>query len=130
MKLDSNAIGKVVSFDTYEGKKLKNLKLISLLDGATMLAIGQDPVAGHKQNLPYLPAPKPVAYTEYLYAKFADIEGKSSYYGVPWVKESSIVVNANPGRIIRMPTAMAEQIESVKEMMVKAGIEDFTIESM
>lgn len=130
MKLDTNAVGKVLNFDTQAGEKFKSLKLISFLDGATMLQIGEDPVAGHKQYLPFIPNPKPVLYTDYLYGKFADVNGKSFYFGIPWVKESSITVVSNPGRIIRMPTATADQIESLKEMMVKSGIEEFTIEQM
>lgn len=130
MKLDSNAIGKTLSFDTVAGEKLKNLKLVSLPDASTLLELGIDVVAKHKEYLPYIANPKPVSHTAYLYAKFVDTNGNRQYYGIPWIKESSVIVNSNPGRIIRMPTATEEQIESLKTMMVKSGIEDFTIEAI
>lgn len=128
MKLDSTNVGKTISFETVAGEKINNLKLVSIPDAATVLALGGDPVAKHRQYLPYIPDPKPLQYTDYLYAKFLDADGKSWYYGIPWIKPTSIVENSNVTYLFRCRNASTEQIDSIKQMMVKSGIEDFTVE--
>lgn len=128
MKLDNNAVGQTLTFTTVAGEKLRNLKLISFLDAQTLLAIGEDPVAGHRQYLPFIPDPKPVRYTDYLYAKFIDANSVPSYYGIPWIIETSIESGGNVPRIMRLPDATDEQIESLKTMALKSGIENFSFE--
>lgn len=128
MNLDMNAIGKTVSFETVAGEKINNLKFITPIDATSVLRFGEDPIAKHKQYLPFIPDPKPVNYTDYLYAKFVDADGKEKYYGIPWIKPTSIVENSDVTYLFRVKNASLEKIESVKQMMVKSGIEDFTVE--
>lgn len=128
MNLDNNAVGKTLSFETVSGEKYRNLKLLSFPDGATVAALGEDPVAKHKQYLPFIPDPKPLAYTDYLYTRFVDADGKAFYFGVPWIKPTSIEENSNVTYLFRVRNATTEQLNSVKVMMTKSGIEDFSVE--
>ena len=130
MKLDSDAFNTTLSFETYAGVKYNNLKFLSLLDSATMQDVGQDPVAGHLQNVVYLPEPQPEAYTDYMYAKFVDAEGNRTYLGVPWVREDSIVNNGTPDVLIMLKAPTQAQIDTMRSIAIASGIENFTVKNL
>jgi len=130
MKLISTNIGKTMTFQTFSGIKYSNQKLVALLDATTVEALGQDPIAGHIQNLPYMKDPKPGAYTDYLYAKFTDADGTPLYLGIPWTDEDSIVQNTTPNYVITLVGPEQAQVDSLKSMMIANGIENFTIKAV
>lgn len=126
MSLDSSNYGQTLSFETYASEKLTNLKLLSILDPETARVFA-DVLGKHKQYLPFLPDPKPILYTDYSYAKFVDANGVTSYYGLPWIKPTSIEVKDTVVYQITLKNSTPAQLASVKQMMVKSGIEDFTV---
>lgn len=129
MNLDINAVGRTLSFELVDGQRVNNLKFVSPIDAASVLAIGLiDPVAQHRNYLPYIPDPKPVKYSDYLYAKFVNADGGSVFYGMPWIKLDSIVENTDVTYLVRVRNASSEQMVSLKAMMVKNGIEDFDVD--
>lgn len=127
MTINYDTINQTLSFDSVAGEKFYNLKLVALLDAATVAALGQDPAARHKQYLPYMAEPLPALYTDYLYGKFVNADGASSYYGIPWIKDSSIVVNNTVVYLITVKNASPSSIDSIKQMMTKSGITDFSV---
>jgi len=130
MKLDSDTLKATLSFETYAGVKYNNLKFLAILDAGTVNDLGQDPFAKHMQNLPYLPDPKPEAYTDYDYALFRDAEGKKTYLGIPWVRESSIVDNGRPDYQMLIISPTQAQLDSLRSMAVASGIENFTLKAI
>jgi len=130
MNLDQDLVKKTISFETYQGERITNLKLLSILDPQTAQALGFDAPAKHVQNYPFLPPGTSDNWQDYMYAKFVDADNKVSYYGVPWVKPESIVINDNPGVRITIIGATQAQIDNVKSMMIGSGISNFTVETI
>jgi hypothetical protein len=130
MKLDSETIDATLSFETHAGVKYNHLKFTGLIDAATMLALGQDPVGLHLQNKPYLPDPKPEAYTDYKYAMFVGADKQRVYLGVPWVREDSIVNNGQPNYIMTIIAPTPAQLDTLRSMAVASGIENFTLKAV
>lgn len=130
MQLDSTALNKTITFDTYEGVRYKNLRFVAILDAGTVTALGFDAPAKHMQNYPYLPPGVSDSYTGYSYAKFLDADNKTYYFGIPWVKPASITENANPVRLITLRNSDDATVASLRSMIIAHGIEDFTIETL
>jgi hypothetical protein len=130
MQLNSDALNKTITFDSYEGPRYKNLRFVSILDAQTVIALGFDAAAKHMQHYPYLPPGVPDSYTGYSYAKFLDANNSVIYMGIPWVKPSSITENANPVRQITLRDTDDATVASLRSMMIAHGIENFTIETL
>lgn len=127
MNLDQELIQKTLTFETYDGVLWRNYKLLSILDPATVLALGYDAPAKHIQHYPFLPAGTSDNWQDYMYAKFSLAGGTVEYLGVPWVKPTSIVINDNPSVNILVRNPSPQQLTSLRSMMVASGIEDFEI---
>lgn len=131
MKLTQDNYGKTLSFETVAGEKFNNLRFISLPDADIVKELGQDPQAKHQQYWPYINDGTPNNYRAYSYAKFIDANDKPQYFGVPWIRESSIVENSSPATRITLPAGTTQdQIDSVRSMIIAAGIEGFTVETL
>lgn len=130
MQLNSDALNKTITFDTYEGVRYKNVRFIGILDAGSVVALGFDAAAKHMQNYPYLPPGVPDSYTGYSYAKLVNANNETLYMGIPWVKPASITENANPVRLITLRNSDDNTLASLRSMMIAHGIEDFTIETM
>lgn len=130
MKLDSSSLQATLSFETYAGVKYNNLKFLAILDAGTVTALGTDAFGLHLQNLPYLPDPKPEAYTDYSYALFRDAEGKKTYLGIPWVREDSIVNKGQPDYQMLILAPTPAQLDSLRSMAIASGIENFTLKAI
>lgn len=128
MSLVSANLNKTYSFETRAGARYKNFKFVAILDAGTVIAMGVDVPALHQQNIPYLPPGSPSSYLDYTYAKFINADGEMLYLAIPWIKQESMVENNAPGYRITVPTATSQQLNSVRSMMVAAGIETFTID--
>lgn len=130
MKLESATLQTTLSFETYAGVKYNNLKFLAILDAGSVIALGQDPVGLHLQNLPYLPAPKPEAYSDYSYALFRDAEGKRTYLGIPWIREDSIINKGQPDYQMLILAPTQAQLDSLRSMAIASGIENFTLKAI
>lgn len=130
MKLDSTTLQATLSFETYAGVKYNHMKFIGMIDAVTMMTLGQDAVGLHLQNKPYLPDPKPEAYTDYSYAIFVGSEKQRVYLGVPWVREDSIVNNGQPNYMMTIIAPTPAQLDTLRSMAVASGIENFTLKAI
>ncbi len=131
MKLSSDNVGKTLSFETVAGEKFNNLKFVSMPDADMVADTGNDPLAKHTQYWPFINDGTPNDFRAYQYAKFIDADKKSIYFGVPWIRESSIVENNSPVTIFTFPAGTtAAQIDSVRSMCLAAVIEGFTVKTL
>lgn len=131
MKLISSNTGKTLSFETIAGEKYNNLKFVSMPDADMVADTGNDPLAKHTQYWPYMTDGTPNDFRAYQYAKFIDSEKKPIYFGVPWIRESSIVENNSPATMFTFPAGTtADQIDNVRAMCLASGIEGFTVTTL
>lgn len=130
MKLNSDSLHKTITFDSYEGVNYKAYRFVAILDAATVVALGFDAEAKHRQNYLYLPVGAPDSYRAYSYAKLIDADNNVLYMGIPWVKPDSIKENANPTTYITVRGATTNQLSSLRSMMTASGIEDFTFDAI
>lgn len=70
----------------------------------------------------------PADYRDYMYGKFSRSDGSTFFLGTPWVKESSIIENDSPSYIMTLLNPTPQQVESLRQMAVASGIENFKIE--
>ncbi|QVD49125.1 hypothetical protein LUCX_55 [Xanthomonas phage vB_XciM_LucasX] len=84
-----------VSFDLYPasylGTSVKNAKVVALVNAATAIRLGFDPVALHAAVYPTLPPGTPNRYDGYQYLILRTTAGQEILIGVPWIKESTWV---------------------------------------
>lgn len=131
MKLVSENTGKTLTFETVAGEKYSNLKFVSLPDADMVADTGYDPMARHTQYWPYINDGTPNDYRAYPYAKFINAENKAVYFGIPWIRESSIVENSSPATMFTFPAGTtAAQIDNVRAMCLASGIEGFTVTTL
>ena len=85
-----------VSFDLYPAHQLQakviNAKVLGIFTAATAQALGYDAPAMHVSVYPTLPAGTPNGYDKYLYVYVKLSNGEKTFYGLPWIKESTFKV--------------------------------------
>lgn len=122
MQLTSSSLDKTLSFELVDGTSYKNMKFSDILSASTMMALNQEPDVKHASYILYITDGTPNDYTAYKYAKFISADGAVEYFGIPWIKESSITENAHPTTVFTCPDATAEEIATVRSFLVAAGI--------
>lgn len=127
MNVNQDLVNKTISFETYQGARFTNLKLMSFLDAQTAAAF-DDVAAKHVQNYPFIPDPKPQSWTDYMYVKFLDADNRATFFGAPWIKGDSIVINDAPAVQISIPAggATQAQLDAIASMMTAIGVSGFT----
>lgn len=96
--LDSSAINKTISFDTYAqhviGVDFNRVKLVGLLD--TDSARHYADVAGLSQAIyPTLPEGTPIEYRNYTWAKLQMGKGQFMVIALPWIKTSTVKIHTD-----------------------------------
>lgn len=128
MKLISDNFDKTLSFETFMGQKYRGLIFTDLLSARTVVDLGFDAAALHRQHLNFNPEGMPDDYTKYKYARFVDAETNVTYLGVPWVRETSIIENSSPDYELILKEPTQDQLDSLRSMVVASGIENFVLQ--
>lgn len=118
---------KVLHFETYLNERHKHLKFVALLDAATVVELGYDAPAMHQQYIGALPPGIPNNWKAYKYAKFLDVQNRSVYFGVPWVKPASITEDDTAPYHITVWGVDATTMNSIRSMLIANGVEQFEI---
>ena len=86
-------INSVVSFDLYAeailGAKIRNAKVLSILDAQDAARYIANPVTMHAAVFPSLPPDTPNRYDGYPYLKLKLEGGTTTAIGLPWIREST-----------------------------------------
>lgn len=128
MYLNSDTLDKTLSFETVAGEKIRNYKFVEIFSSATVLSFKFDAPAKHNQYFPYITDGTPDNFTAYKYAKFLKPDGSVAYFGIPWVKQDTIVISDAPTRIVTLPPEVTdEQLSALKSFLTTIGIEGYVI---
>lgn len=96
LELTNIQLDTTVSFDLYPahflGTRIKNAKVLGLVNATTAMQLGFDAPAVHAAVFPTLPNGTVNAYDKYYYVRLKLTSGESTFIGVPWIKESTYVV--------------------------------------
>ncbi len=88
IKLDST-----VSFDLYPAHQLQakvtNAKVLGIFNAAVAQQLGYDAPAMHVSVYPTLPPGTPNKFDQYLYVYVKLANGEKTFYGLPWIKDST-----------------------------------------
>ncbi len=82
-----------VSFDLYPAHQLQakvtNAKVLGIFTAATAQSLGFDAPALHVNVYPTLPPGTPNKFDQYLYIYVKLANGEKTFYGLPWIKETT-----------------------------------------
>ena len=82
-----------VSFDLYPAHQLQskvtNAKVLGIFNAAVAQTLGFDGPAMHVSVYPTLPPGVPNGFDKYLYVYVKLSNGEKTFYGLPWIKEST-----------------------------------------
>jgi hypothetical protein len=85
-----------VSFDLYPahalGTSIKNAKVLGIFNAQTAMQLGFDAPALHAIVFPTLPPGTPNGADKYQYVYLKLTNGTKTFIGIPWIKESTYVV--------------------------------------
>lgn len=98
-----------VSFDLYPahmlGTSIKNAKVLGIFNARIAMQLGHDAPAMHAIVFPTLPPGTPNGYDKYMYLYLKLASGGQTFIGLPWIKESTYVVE-----MVRTVTLFIENI--------------------
>lgn len=90
--------GNVISFDVYPSNYLgtfSHVRVEGVLSYDTAVRNGFDPVALHVRVSPTLPDDAPNNARDYSYVVVRDRNNQIALIGLPWIKESTLIVHTN-----------------------------------
>lgn len=94
---DKLVIKSVVSFSVYPtavlNSKFSNVKVLGIIDASIARALGTGVNELHANVFSSLPSGTPNDPDAYLYVRIEFPSGQTQILGLPWIKESSIVVS-------------------------------------
>lgn len=127
LTLTDSSFDKVLHFETYLNERHKHMKFVALLDAQTVVELGFDAPARHQHYIGSLPPGIPNDWRAYKYAKFLDVQNRPVYFGVPWVKGTSITEDDTAPYIITVWGVDNNTMNSIRSMLVANGVEKFEI---
>lgn len=96
LNTSSIVIDSTVSFDLYPAaylqSKVTNAKVVGIVSARMAMQLGFDAPAMHVTVFPTLPPGTPNGYDKYQYIYVKLPSGEHTFYGVPWIKESTFKV--------------------------------------
>lgn len=134
MPLTTNDYGKTLTFETVSpailGSKIVNAKLQSIVDPATAKALGIiDITYQHLLVFNDLPPGTKDDPMSYNYAKFLMPDGSPALFGMPWIKEGSVVEVVVTDLVVRIKNVGHDTISIVRNALISNGITSgFTID--
>lgn len=122
--LDSNTLGKTISFDTYAqhviGIDFQRVALVGLLD--TDSARHYVDVSGMAQAIyPTLPKGTPIDYREYTWAKLKLGNGKFTCVALPWIKETTIKIHTDVSLSLSISGIGASDVNIILDILRSHG---------
>ena len=98
MKITDISIGQKVTFEVYPsaqfGYSFKDVTIAAFIDASIAMSLGTDLIALHQNVYPSLPAGTPDDPMQYSYVMVKNYNNESTILGIPWIRESTIVVNS------------------------------------
>lgn len=131
--LDSDLIGKIVSFDTYAqyllGTSYKRCKVLGILDvdSARHLA---DVEAISVAIYPALPTGTPKDYRNYQYLKVRLTNGTDTVVATKWIKENTLVVHNDVAIQVNIRGINPSDINKIRGILQAYNYTDFSIEQL
>lgn len=122
--LDSSAIQKTISFDTYAqhilGIDFNRVKLVGLLDTDSARHYGD--VAGLAQAIyPTLPEGTPIEYRAYTWAKIQLGKDQYTVIALPWIKNSTIEIHSGVSLEISVGGISANDVPHILNLLRSNG---------
>lgn len=121
---DLEKIGSVVSFDVYApelGVNFNGVEISAVYNYRTAVRNGRDVDAIHQQIYSRLPSSVPNDPTKYNYVEVITAGGEYVILGIPWIKESTIVVTKT---LIYKPSIVIEDatdVTKINQILNQAG---------
>ena len=121
---DLEKIGSVVSFDVYApelGVNFNGVEISAVYNYRTAVRNGRDVDAIHQQIYSRLPSNVPNDPTKYNYVEVITADGEYVILGIPWIKESTIVVTKT---LIYKPNIVIEDatdVTKINQILNQAG---------
>lgn len=122
-------IGSVVTFDTYApnilGAVQKRVTILGITDYTSVSTFQPD--VKHTEIYGYLPIGSPKRYIDYSYLKVRDENGNIMYFGLPWIKQDTIVRHEGKDLVIRIRDFPLANIGQIRRMLISHNITNFEI---
>jgi hypothetical protein len=115
----------VVSFDLWPsmllGTGYQNAKILSIMDSGTANILGVDTASLHANIYPTLPAGVPNDPTAYPWVKLLLANGSTTIIGVPWIKDSTLVVETSQSIQFTVSNITPSDQNTIIEALAAAG---------
>lgn len=106
------------------GAKIKNAKLIAVLDYSTVSAF-INPHSQHSIIYPHLPPNTPRDLTKYIYYLFRTENNETAVFANVWINESTIKeINTNSIKI-EVFNVGADDLTRINKLLMSAGFDSF-----
>lgn len=128
--INSDLIGKIVSFDTYAqyilGDKFTRCKVVGILDAETARHY-HDIEALSIAIYSTLPEGTIKDYTQYQYLKVKLSNGNSTVVAIPWIKKDTLTIHTDVAINIRIDGINVSDIDTIRGILLAYNYNQLTI---
>lgn len=126
-------LGTTISFTTFDpnylGNDYQNVKVVGILDADTAARSGLDIGSEHAMVYPNIPpAVQPLDDpTQYNYIQVVTQNGTRTILGMPWIDETTIVVETNQAATVVIQGVTSTDIANIRKALTMNGYNNLTI---